>query len=928
MRAFQSKAVILTLGALVLFVAGCGDGDTTTIVNNEIPPIVQIKTPHISDMLLASTFALTLDVAGGSGTYDWSITTGGLNDAWLSLDPSTGDLTGTPDTLGRVELYIHVEDTEDATKYDNAYYEFYIYAESFPGTPVSENNLALDGMAFSPSSVDVGMGGGMPFFLFTNHANGTGIFLAKMEEEDPAVRFSLWASYFDGTAMTPMVQIKGELYDPAHDFNFEQVRVAFINDTGQARDGDALILFTWREIDTTSTSDLRLYSSYFDVTEAVNAISTTNADVRYGFDTHGDLVSDDDNGFEVEGTGVMTDGMYLISPSFADEFTFFLNGNQVSYLAAVWTEMDATGGTLYTANFDLTSANTDNTFDAASAMNPDTTMDANDQVQKRFMVCGKTIFYVVELDGEPLGLDHRILEAATWNSTTGVLYLNAALSRVDANDVVTASLPEDVLGSIQGLDRAYAVGQEKGYNDDLGNQDDDVMLYIYNPADGTSEVWEIDNNTGVNTVGARNIELALNRTGEIIWIGWRQAFSLVDPNTCLFMQAVQTIPAGGATRTLANAILSGPQLMNSDYQDNTNAPHVDYFAFDGEVMQTFGNSSDSLRCNTIFLQRPDATDYDNYQLRTAYLKITLDITGTAAPTADAGSGSAGDTLIWENDENHPFWDNLPSDGMDNFRCLDSGTTGAPIVYFVGDGDGTPLVETVGEAHEARLFVWDGREATPTTTEISGDGTDTGIATYGFSNSRQMKIFAGSDSAFQVMSTAVTPYDGTNPDVSANYHNVIFISERDVPGSTDALRHRCLDLASTAATIQLQFSPNLTAQPFTVDCDMPGSIYISLGDGPSCSNGDTIAVYFKHGAHLWYNEFTGGTGNTWIMENGLSTPQLVDNLYPEEVIGWNNFTIAPFTIGTWDLISNMPIFYIKWMNLVGENKFRIFCRIHD
>lgn len=64
-----------------------------------------------------------IDVLGGSGSYDWSIT-GGTNHNWLSIDASSGVLSGTPDAtnVGAVTVTIRAEDSTNASNFDERTY--------------------------------------------------------------------------------------------------------------------------------------------------------------------------------------------------------------------------------------------------------------------------------------------------------------------------------------------------------------------------------------------------------------------------------------------------------------------------------------------------------------------------------------------------------------------------------------------------------------------------------------------------------------------------------------------------------------------------------------------------------------------------------------------------------------------------------------
>jgi hypothetical protein len=1006
----KGKTQLLLAMLLTLAAAGCPSDETVTRTVI-MPAMVQIRTPHLPDTVVGASSLQTLDVGGGSGTYDFTIESGGLNHGWLTLDPTTGDLTGTPLTAADVSFTVRAADVDDATNYDLAYYSFMVLAPTYPGSPVSENNHAPDGQAFSPTGMEPYIGAGAaPVLMFQNNATGTGIAIIKMMDDqtndgegDPEDRYALWASYFDGNALTPMVEIHATFVDLSDNFWVHNAKVIFLNSVTD-RDGDAVIVFTMRESDpdTGESSDVRLYSSYFDVSDYQNAVSASDPDVRHGFDTTAVLVNNDIDNFGVDGVIAFSDGFWIESVMWSGHF---MNGNAVTTVGVVWTEKGtgispAPDGVMYSADFDLTSANTDNSFSSPVQVTPATAMDDSDEFDPVICFTGKTIFYRVLKNAEAAALDHRILEAAAWNATTGSFENAARLTRTDINSTVEATLPSAAFGAIQGLAKAYALGHEGGYDVAGVNPDWDMMLYIYDPSDGSFDVQELDaHSANVPAADTINFKAVLNRTAEIIWVSWIQRHSDLNDTNCLFMQAIQTIPSGGTDRLLANSILASPEIMNSTqtsanpyfaqilafaaphgyieeetvtdgtasgqvmtwipptpatqifvtniggvpfpggtvvvgqtsaYSDTTigvsaqfgpyNNAHVSDFAFPKSLEYGLSLTSNHLHADVLFLQLADsATDYDNLSLRTAYLEATLDTTGSNPPTATAGSGSITDTLIWTNDQHHTFWDPASLD-MKNFRICESGTTGEPIVFFMADGDGTPQHEITTEAREARLFVWDARAASPTATEISGDGTDTGVSTFGFSNSRQV-------TEFNVLGVPCSLYTGSGTETASPTHlHVSFSEERDVPGSTSAMRHRCFDLGSASATIQGQFFPGLTVQPFTVDCDVPGDATpYAIGGAPNI-NGTTFAVYFQHGAHIWFNEYTPGAGETWYLQDGVSAPCLVDDEGHEQALWYA--PIPTFTPTDLDFIGKSPVFYLKLTDFISFNTVRLFVRVHD
>lgn len=121
-------ALVLSLG---LAIAGCG-GDGETVYNSTVvPQAVQIETTVLPDAVEGDAYAVTLLASGGSGTLSWSLETGGTNDAWLTLDAGTGDLSGTPGSaqFGTVILVLRAEDASDPANFDIAVVGFEVTAD-------------------------------------------------------------------------------------------------------------------------------------------------------------------------------------------------------------------------------------------------------------------------------------------------------------------------------------------------------------------------------------------------------------------------------------------------------------------------------------------------------------------------------------------------------------------------------------------------------------------------------------------------------------------------------------------------------------------------------------------------------------------------------------------------------------------------------
>ncbi len=59
--------------------------------------------------MINAAYSTTLQAAGGSGSYTWSIISGSLPTG-LSLEPSSGIITGTPAVPGTYDFVVQVND--------------------------------------------------------------------------------------------------------------------------------------------------------------------------------------------------------------------------------------------------------------------------------------------------------------------------------------------------------------------------------------------------------------------------------------------------------------------------------------------------------------------------------------------------------------------------------------------------------------------------------------------------------------------------------------------------------------------------------------------------------------------------------------------------------------------------------------------------
>ena len=103
-----ARAVGLSV-LLALGLSGCGGGSNGTVTPPTIPPPV-IVTPALPDGLVGVAYTTTVQALSGLQPYTWSVSQGALP-AGLSLNASTGQITGTPTTAETQTFTIRVNDS-------------------------------------------------------------------------------------------------------------------------------------------------------------------------------------------------------------------------------------------------------------------------------------------------------------------------------------------------------------------------------------------------------------------------------------------------------------------------------------------------------------------------------------------------------------------------------------------------------------------------------------------------------------------------------------------------------------------------------------------------------------------------------------------------------------------------------------------------
>ena len=106
--------------------------DAVTVSEPDAIPVF-ITTPTLPGALENVPYSVSMMASGGTGNGTWSIQPGGTNDGWLSINPSTGVLSGTPAAanLGPVTVMIRHEEPTNPNNFDDATYSFNVQTTVF-----------------------------------------------------------------------------------------------------------------------------------------------------------------------------------------------------------------------------------------------------------------------------------------------------------------------------------------------------------------------------------------------------------------------------------------------------------------------------------------------------------------------------------------------------------------------------------------------------------------------------------------------------------------------------------------------------------------------------------------------------------------------------------------------------------------------------
>ena len=136
---------------------------------------LSVQNTSLPNGLVGNAYNLTLDGVGGVAPYTWSVTQGALPGG-LSLNPTSGAITGTPTNSGTYPFTVHVTDSETPPEVATKSFSITIVsaAGSCVGAPTGNESLLNGNYAFLVQGFEGG-GAGTPVAIAASFAgNGAG----------------------------------------------------------------------------------------------------------------------------------------------------------------------------------------------------------------------------------------------------------------------------------------------------------------------------------------------------------------------------------------------------------------------------------------------------------------------------------------------------------------------------------------------------------------------------------------------------------------------------------------------------------------------------------------------------------------------------------------------------------------------------------
>lgn len=759
-----------------------------------------------------------------------------------------------------------------------------LFPGNFPGAAANTHYVAGDGLGWSEGGVNVN-----PAALrwFPSGVGNRGIVL--YDGMDAGNRTWIWAHYFDGSTFSPPVALAGGNQDPTAATNLEEAVVLFLNTSQAGRDGDALIFFRRLDLvtDATNGANIRCWYSYFDRSLSTTAVSTTDADVRYGFDTTPaavDLTSA--TGVNVTTIGVFSDGLHGATAflgqffqGFGFDMSLYRQGDPVSFAGLVFIQASslATTTRAQVRLFDLTATNVSNTLGSTSSLPIPGSTAADFLMDYLCTYDGSVFFWHIDTPTTPdsQNLCWNVYRPSSgWNGTATVINPTDATNQ----QTVGVPFPGSLFGPDEGLVNLIgAIKVERtGFTTNRS-----VFAFQVDPATGgfnaSNDRLEIDadtTNSGANpqVVTDDSIKTVLNRTGEWILVRWVQPrVAGGTARRALWVLGIQTTRSGTApalnTRTTsggATRLDAGSTTTDEIALDSNSDPIVKEQS--GVAYGCDGYQSDRYTQHLIWQQDVTASGEDRVRTR----RITF-TPSTGAGNPNGFTFGTEDFIDFLDTELANTQSGASPGGWGSVQGLDGGGAGGNagdmLLYYV---------RNTGSASVPVYRAFQRRQS-----GASWSAFEIGSLNSGVVSSSKQALW---------MLVAQTP--GSNdltgsPNHAGVCHHIFIGETREADtapavGST-AIRHRYYDKTSTDATQANRFTPKVAAStpPVTIDPDVPGDasvLFTYLGRIPipaMGAEGQLGGVFLSHGNHCWYNEWN-PTSRTWYTSGGAPAPELIDH----------------------------------------------------
>jgi hypothetical protein len=181
----QSSAnVQVTNGQVAVRIAGSGPINSSFAIDAlDIAPVntgsLTVSPGTLSSATANSAYSATVSASGGSGSYSFAVTSGSLP-GWLSLNGSTGVLSGTPTTTGTSTFTVTATDSNTGATGSQAYTLKVNAASSLTVSPASLSSATANGAYSATVSASGGSGtysfavtsGSLPSWLTLNGSTG------------------------------------------------------------------------------------------------------------------------------------------------------------------------------------------------------------------------------------------------------------------------------------------------------------------------------------------------------------------------------------------------------------------------------------------------------------------------------------------------------------------------------------------------------------------------------------------------------------------------------------------------------------------------------------------------------------------------------------------------------------------------------------